>query len=80
MLSKIWPQNLDISIILNSGRKIWSMTMTFILILTLTESPACLENFRSENLCQDEVVGWGEGCPADYKDQLKFELIKIQEA
>ena len=40
---------------------IWSMTMTFNLMLTLTQSPACLVNsvqsqFRSENLCKDGGV------------------------
>ena len=59
------------------------MTMTFNLMLTLTESQPYLENlvqyqFRSEKLCQDGVVGWGGGCPAGNKDQLLFDMIKIQ--
>ena len=57
----------------------------FNLMMTLTESQACIENlvqsqFRSENLCLDGVVGWGGGCPAENKDQLKFELIEIRGA
>ena len=54
--------------------------MTFNLMLTLTESAACLKKFRSENFCQDGVVGWGERGPAEKKDQLKFKLIKNWEA
>ena len=51
-----------------------TMTMTFNLLFTLTESTAYPEN----SVQVTEVVpGWGGGCPAENKDQLKFELIKI---
>ena len=62
---------------------IWSMTMTFNLMLTLTESPACLENsvqsqFRSENFCQDGMVWWGGGYQLKIRTSLGLRWSKIQ--
>ena len=53
---------------------IWSMTMTFNLMLTLAESSACLENSVQ---VREVMPGLGGGCPAENKDHLKFEMIKI---
>ena len=41
--------------------------MTFNLMLTLAESPACLENSVQ---VWEVVPRWGGGCPAENKDQL----------
>ena len=44
----------------------------------MSESYDRIGSAGSDKLCQDGVVvGWGGGCSAENKDQLKIELINI---